>query len=288
MKSTTARLREGIDALVEDLAALVQELKVKDNRFWDSEIIYVAPDWAWDDPSKEQRARQLSLKRRYDVLSERLTLLVSGAPDELTDQLRDADEGIRRWIELESNWHLSPDAEANVRALREDAAAIGEVLGVLERVAAGESFVIPDTNSMLQAPDPTAYRGILEGAFVFTLLPTVLGELDHLKTEHRNPEVRDKAKGVINRIKGWRHQGSLAEGVTVDKSILVRALHAEPDMAATLTWLDASVPDDRVIASVLALQSERPGATVVLVTSDINLLNKADAALIQSTEPPAS
>jgi predicted ribonuclease YlaK len=59
-------------------------------------------------------------------------------------------------------------------------------------------------------------------------------------------------------------------------------------MTNTLSWLDSSVPDDRIIASVLALQADRPGAAVVLVSSDINLLNKADAALVESAETPAS
>lgn len=288
MASTTERLRDGLDSLIDGLEGLVRELPVKDNRIYDSGIIYVAPDWTWGEIPPEHRAQQLSLKRRYDLLAERLELLVSGAPEELVRQLQDADAAIRVWVELESNWRLTPDPESNARALKEDAAAISAVLAILERVGAGEVFVIPDTNSLLQAPDPTAYRGVLVDTFVFTLLPTVLAELDHLKTEHRNPEVRDKAKAVINRIKGWRNQGSLSAGVTVDRSIVVRALHAEPDMTNTLSWLDSSVPDDRIIASVLALQADRPGAAVVLVSSDINLLNKADAALVESAETPAS
>ena len=110
--------------------------------------------------------------------------------------------------------------------------------------------------------------------------------MDHLKIEHRNPDVRDKAKAAISRIKGWRLQGSLGSGVTVDKSIIVRAWHAEPDMKSTLPWLDASVPDDRIIASVLGIQAAQPADRLVLVTADINLMNKADAALVEAVEPP--
>ena len=70
------------------------------------------------------------------------------------------------------------------------------------------------------------------------LLPTVLGELHRHEIEHRNEVVREKAKKIITRIKGWRNQGSLAAGVVVDSSIAVKASHSEPDMENTLSWLD--------------------------------------------------
>jgi predicted ribonuclease YlaK len=57
-------------------------------------------------------------------------------------------------------------------------------------------------------------------------------------------------------------------------------------MSKTLSWLDADNRDDRIVASVLALEGEYPAAHVILVSGDINLLNKADAALIDTTEGP--
>jgi hypothetical protein len=106
-------------------------------------------------------------------------------------------------------------------------------------------ILVPDTNSLLAAFDPIEYRKVSgENSFVFMILPTVLGERDRLKVEHRNPDVREKAKKVITRIKGWRNQGPLAKGVTVDKTITVKALHTEPNMKATLSWLDSDNRDD--------------------------------------------
>jgi predicted ribonuclease YlaK len=146
---------------------------------------------------------------------------------------------------------------------------------------------VPETNSLLANTDPTAYRDIAgQKAFVFMLLPTVLGELDKLKVEHRNPDVREKARKVIDRIKGWRRQGALVDGITVDKSIKVKAASREPDLKKTLSWLDPRNNDDRIIASVLTLQSESPSAQVILVSGDINLLNKADVAMIETAELP--
>lgn len=65
-------------------------------------------------------------------------------------------------------------------------------------------------------------------------------------------------------------------GVTVDKSIIVKAVHSEPNMKKTLSRLDATVQDDRIVARILALQAERPSARILLITGDISLPHKAD------------
>ena len=55
-------------------------------------------------------------------------------------------------------------------------------------------------------------------------------------------------------------------------------------MANTISWLDPGSQDDRIIASVLFLQTRHPNSSVVLITGDINLQNKADAAFIEVEE----
>ena len=55
-------------------------------------------------------------------------------------------------------------------------------------------------------------------------------------------------------------------------------------MQRTLTWLDEHNRDDRIVATVLEVQSAHPAARVVFRTGDINLLNKADLAQIESFE----
>ena len=250
-------------------------------------VVFVCPEYYWGDLSTEQRAQQIGLKRLYEPVSELLRLLLTGAPDDLVRQLEDADQQFRVWLELKSNWSLSRDISANEAKLRTAAVAIEKILGVLEVTGSAEVLVVPDTNSLLGRADPTDYRSIVAlDAFAFTLLPTVLGELDRLKIEHRNPDVREKAKAAITRVKGWRQQGSLSIGVTVDKTITVRACHSEPDMERTLSWLDPNVEDDRIIASVIALQAKQPSSRVILVTGDINLQNKADAAMVETAEAP--
>lgn len=175
------------------------------------------------------------------------------------------------------------DKKSNEQKIRDAAARLHAVVAVLSAGSADDLILIPDTNALLASADPAAYRGIAAAdAFQLLLLPTVLSELEKLKMLHRNPEVRDKAKRVVTRIKGWRTQGPLLEGVRVDRTITVRAVHNEPKVADSLSWLDADNEDDRIIASVLDIQATSPSAHVVLVTGDINLQNKADAVMVET------
>jgi predicted ribonuclease YlaK len=113
-----------------------------------------------------------------------------------------------------------------------------------------------------------------------------LGQLDRLKVVHHDADLKEKVSSVIRRIKGLRQQGNLLHGVTVNKTVTIKMLAAEPNFKETLHWLDPSNEDDRIIASILEIQCNFPTAIVVLVTSDINLQNKAEMANLPFLEPP--
>jgi len=255
-----------------------------------SGIVFVAPDLYFGDRSTDQQAAQFKLKREYEFISELLKLLIRGGPEELVSGLEEADRDFRNWLDLDGSWSVTANPAENAKKVRAAAEPIERILDVLDAASKDDVIVVPDSNSLLANADPTAYRDIAgQKSFVFMLLPTVLGELDKLKIEHRNPDVRENARKIIDRIKGWRKQGPLVDGVTVDKSITVKASSREPDLKNTLSWLDPSNHDDRIIASVLALQSEFPSAQVILISGDINLMNKADVAMIETAElPPAA
>ena len=285
--SIASKLRTQLSRVVDGLAALIETLPIRRIERDGGGLVFLGgPDHYWGELSHDQSARQIALKRQYEPISELLTLVLRQTPNSLIERLRDANENFRVWVELDSsNWSVSPNADQNVKEMRKAAGQLEQILSVLDVTGKGEVFLVPDTNSLLNTADPTQYRKVAANdSFTFMLLPSVLAELDHLKIEHRNPDVREKAKKIISRIKGWRLQGSLSDGVTVDKSITVKASHSEPDMENTLSWLQADNRDDRIVASVLALQAQEPTAHIVLVTGDINLLNKADAALIDTAE----
>jgi hypothetical protein len=91
------------------------------------------------------------------------------------------------WVELGTNYTLTADAARNEAALRKDAAALEQVLSVLEGIGDTGVLLVPDTNSLVDHPDPVVYRPIAErDDFRFVLLPSVLGGLDELKIAHKN------------------------------------------------------------------------------------------------------
>jgi hypothetical protein len=92
----------------------------------------------------------------------------------------------------------------------------------------------------------------------------------------------------VRRLKGLRDKGNLAAGVKLTNAITVQTQAREVDVRAVLDWLDPSVPDDRILAAALRLQSDHPAGGIVLVTSDLNLQNKADAAGLPYIETPAT
>lgn len=283
--TTIERLRNRFNSLLDDFVVLSNELNVEYFETSGGNIAIIAPNYYWSERTPEQKNRQLVLKRTYEAIFEVLTVLFGQSPKQMERELSKADKQFRLWLEFDSNWSLSPNKNANEKNIRASGADLITTIDILASGKQGRVIVVPDTNSILWHPDPISYREVVgTSAFDFLLLPTVLAELDQLKVNHRNVEVREKANQAIKRIKGWRIQGSLSQGVIVDKSITVRTEHREPNMSSTLSWLDAGNSDDRIVASVLAVQATYANARLLLATGDINLQNKADAAMIEIIE----
>jgi len=283
--SISKKLRQQLEETTNDLCVLIGEIPIKHYYNYNPNVIVIYPDFYWDERTPIQDKTQLKIKRRYDSFSELLSLLLQNAPRNLSERLQTADESFRVWLELSKNWSLSSEPDENEKHLRCASLELEQLIDVLESDANQEVFLIPDTNSLLVSSDPSLYCSIAETkSFTFLLLPTVLAELDSLKILHRNPDVREKAEKAIKRIKGWRNQGALTQGVKVNRNMRILAESREPDMKNTLSWLDSDISDDRILASTLSVITNNPTAKVVLVTNDINLQNKADAAMIDVSE----
>lgn len=91
-------------------------------------------------------------------------------------------------------------------------------------------------------------------------------------------------KSVINRIKGYRTQGSLLDGVKVNRTITVKMIAIEPNFNNALSWLNADNNDDKIIASSLDILREFPSSNLIIATGDINLQNKCEMANIPFAE----
>lgn len=162
-----------------------------------------------------------------------------------------------------------------------------ELIANLYDPVEGPPIYVPDTNALLWNPDLEKWSFDEVKRFTLVITAAVLGELDGLKIEHRNPDVRERAEGLIRRIKSYRGRGDLTSGVPLVRNVsAIKTIALEPKVEETLPWLDASNEDDRILASFVEVMREHVRTPVILVTRDINLQNKAEYAGLPFVEPP--
>lgn len=285
MPSIVCRLKSDLLDIVANLADLVENISIEYHDWSSTSVIIIAPSYSWGARSPDQNRAHIEIKQHYEEWFDIFQSVFRNPPAGLQETISETDQDFRQWIELGDNWNISYDRVANADHLRRSVEPFLEVLKIFDANGKREVIVLPDTNALVSQPDPNKYSAIANtNTFTFILLPTVLQELDQLKNLHRNPEYRQKVQRTIIRIKGWRNQGNLLKGVTVNKTITVKAPAREPDMANTLSWLDPINRDDRIIACLLEVQASNPDASLVLVTGDVNLSNKADLARLQTRE----
>lgn len=143
-----------------------------------------------------------------------------------------------------------------------------------------------DTNSLIDNPNVAAYTDAPGPKFMVHLRLVVLGELDDLERSGRNDIVRCDAQRAVIRIKGFHNNGDVLDGVRVAGQIVAKFEHIEPRGADLPGWLDITVPDDRLAAGALLLQSQHSGSALYVVTSDTNVQTKLHAIGRPFVEPP--
>ncbi len=250
-----------------------------------------AAEWGWASSDAATSIMQMQLLGRYRAWFAQFRRLFAHPTPLIAAKIEKSDEFVRRWIERDGTWdHSIPATIGRAREIAsEQMAAFTELLDLAAANATGQLRLVPDTNALIRNPDVASYgRTLGTDTFLVHLVPTVLGELDVLKDRGKTPELRTQAQGVIRRLKGLRDKGNLAAGVKVTRSVTVQTEAREVDVRSVLDWLDPSVPDDRILAAALRLQSEHPASPVVLVSSDLNLQNKADAVGLPYVETPPS
>jgi rRNA-processing protein FCF1 len=255
-----------------------------------SKVVVIAPcpRYYWSATEEHQKLLQMQLLKAYSTWFEHFQLLFREASKETRKQIEKTHKFVTSWIEKEGSWDVPSTIQQAKSQFRERIQIFYELLQMLDSPDGRELVLVPDTNALIVAPDLSQYSKVAgQVEYTVVIVPTVLEELDKLKLLHLDKDFRDKVASVIKRIKGMRHQGSLLTGVTVNRTVTVIMRAQEPNFGETLHWLDSSNKDDRIIASVLELQRAHPFATVVLVTSDINLQNKAEMADLPFVEPPA-
>ena len=228
--------------------------------------------------SKRDERTQLVAREQFAKFLEQIQLLLTHANPQTVRRTKEIEKNLLNFIS-QSTIGVPGSTDGGKKYFRNQCQAFSNFLHLFKKEDT-QLILVPDTNALIQYADPADYRKLYNRPFTFLILPTVLSELDKLKVGHRSEDFRNKVKSVIKRLKGYRHQGDVLQGVTIDKTITLKMVATEPDFAKTLKWLDPQHQDDRVITSVLDLQVRNPADEVVLVTSDINLQNKAQAAML--------
>jgi len=221
---------------------------------------------------------------RFDLID---VLLVDSTKDhKLT--IKDNRERISDYI-LQNRSSFIGTIKAAVCDMNRDFENIIRVLNLLFPSDNPKPIIIPDSNALYINPDIEEW--CFEGFDKFTIIltPSVFKDLDRHKIEHRNEEVKTKAKKLINKIKDYRGRGSLIDGVPIITGrIDLKSIAVEPDFTKALKWLDPGNDDDRLIAEafeIIRANCNRPGC---IVTADINLQNKCEMAELPYIEPPVT
>jgi rRNA-processing protein FCF1 len=292
IKPYAERLR---DALAEIEGAFLRILgsseivNVNPNSRGSGVVVVGAADWGWAPSDSATTAARMDLLGLYRDWYKRVRLLFEHPTPEVLDRLGDADAFVCRWLERPREFdHSIPQAIGTAREVaQEEFQVFHELIDLASGRGDGSLRLLPDTNALLRNPDLASYsRGVGSDAYVVHIVTTVIRELDELKDRGRSGEVREQAQAVVRRLKGLRDKGSLGEGVNLTKTVVIRTEHREVDARGVLDWLDPDIADDRILAAALVLQSSYPDGTVILVTSDLNLQNKADAVGLPYVETP--
>jgi hypothetical protein len=213
MKTVSDAIRERVEGLRELLREFLLEHSggLRDLNRADSSVFIVGPSRAWADLDQDGRRLQSRLLEENRRLAALVRALLSNAPEDGSKELKQAQETLQGLIDQSHLTWVKTTAEAFTEA-EEALDKQLELIANLYDPVEGTPIYVPDTNALLWNPDLERWRFDDEPSFALVLTATVLGELDRLKIEHRNPEIRERSEGLIRRIKGYRARGELGAG----------------------------------------------------------------------------
>jgi hypothetical protein len=218
----------------------------------DSGIFHTSGKHAYRNLSPEGKQLQSRLFEEYRAFADLVGALLREQPDQASKSHDKHRQSVLAAIEREGlTWHRSIDEEWNFasKALQ---AQIDSIENLYSASGEGDVVVVPDTNALLWNATLEERSFEWANAFELCLVPAVPNELDSLKVNHRNGDVRERAEGLIRRIKGYRDRGNLRDGVPFRKGVsCIRSIAVEPDFDNSLPWLDPANSDDRLVATFI-------------------------------------
>lgn len=251
----------------------------------DSYLAFLGPHYPWGDLDQEAKRLQTEIYNDYQHLIEIGRTFLANALPENRKQFEDECKPILEMTEQRYlTWYKNiADAKTSFgKSLDTQVEALNSVYG---KIGEG-SLLIPDTNVFIKNPNIHTYE--LPERSNILILPTILSELDRLKVEHNNENVRQKALTAVRNIKEYRRRGKLLDGVKINDRLTAYTIAVEPRFEDKPSWLDPNNKDDRFIATCFEAAAKFPDSEVVILTLDINMQNKAEFALFPYLDPEES
>jgi rRNA-processing protein FCF1 len=269
------RLLGELDVLAERYEEVLDASQIGAHN-WDSGFIGF-PHFYWIDSTPELQTKRMDLLRQVKDVEPRNRLLFPHPTPEVRGVLKDSFGLLRRWAKRGSGDHSIPSSIDQAKIIAAKALSDLKTLGDLLPNDDWEVRLVVDTNTLIDNPDLAAHASTIGPRYMVHVLPVVLGELDDIKRAGRTPELREAAKRADRRLKSLRDNGDVRTGTRVQGDVHAIFEYTEPRDVGLPGWLDLDVPDDRLVASALLLQSAHAGSTVYVATGDLNLQNKLAA-----------
>jgi hypothetical protein len=245
-------------------------------------IVFLGPDRPWGELDEESKRFQTKIYNEYNHLIEVGRSILVNALPECKDKFEKEVDSILGKIEQKT--YTLHDSIVQVtedfkRSLENQIESVNSIYG---KLGLGR-VLIPDTNVFIANPDIHLYKIPCKSCIL--ILPTILGELDKLKVEHGNENVRKKAAKTIKNLKEYRRRGKLLDGVKITDKLTAYTIAVEPKFEGKPSWLDPSNNDDRFIATCFEVAAKYPDSEMSILTLDINMQNKAEFALFPYVDP---
>lgn len=195
----------------------------------------------------------------------------------------------------EEQWHLPKGASNRFTDALAALASMTQLLRDLPHNGHSMRVVVPDTNVLVNLAQRG--RGSQEGllgplreewwSILVVVVPQVVRELDRMKAAYRRTPLSEAAQDVIRRLNEIRQLERTMPAIPVEEQVQVDFLLTEPDKEdwARFPWLDASLPDHRIIISTLDAARRWPHDEVVLMTNDLHMALLASYAGISTSAP---
>lgn len=254
------------------------EVSVVEDRFAADSMVISAHPWKWQQLDPENRPLQGIARDAVGRWLEAAQVTLDVAGPEHRGEFDRLAETLRR-VYIRGADDDGPVSETVAGNLEAADQAVDDQFALIEQLPGAHeparSILVPDTNALLRDPEIEQWK-VGGGSCELVIVSQVQAELDGHKNGGR--KVAEKAAKLIRKFKEYGRRGDTLAGVPLVGQRQFREIPLSPNMSLAPAWLSASEADDRILAAALEIASRSSSSTVVLVTRDRGLQNKARAA----------